>query len=156
MRVRPAFFDCLNIHMRTNSARVGTKRRGKKADLHSRARQVTTVNQGHSKFSRKRLIAGVCVAAVLAAGGFAYTRFSATPEKHSDVSSQSRRTSQRYTPSPTEWASLTIEPVSVRSFRSESVTEGKIAVDEDHSTPIFSPYAGRVTKLLAKPGDHVA
>lgn len=117
---------------------------------------MTTVNQGHSKFSRKRLIAGVCVAAVLAAGGFAYTRFSATPEKHSDVSSQSRRTSQRYTPSPTEWASLTIEPVSVRSFRSESVTEGKIAVDEDHSTPIFSPYAGRVTKLLAKPGDHVA
>src|SRR5674476_1410510 len=33
--------------------------------------------------------------------------------------------------------------------------EGKIAVDEDRSTPVFSPYAGRVTKLLARPGDHV-
>jgi cobalt-zinc-cadmium efflux system membrane fusion protein len=35
------------------------------------------------------------------------------------------------------------------------VTEGKIAVDEDRSTPIFSPYAGRVTKLFVKPGDIV-
>ena len=35
------------------------------------------------------------------------------------------------------------------------MTEGKIAVDEDRSTPIFSPYSGRVTKLLAKPGDAV-
>jgi biotin carboxyl carrier protein len=35
------------------------------------------------------------------------------------------------------------------------VTEGKIAVDEDRSTPIFSPYAGRVTKLFVKPGDVV-
>jgi cobalt-zinc-cadmium efflux system membrane fusion protein len=35
------------------------------------------------------------------------------------------------------------------------VTEGKIAIDEDRSTPIFSPYAGRVTKLLARPGDSV-
>jgi cobalt-zinc-cadmium efflux system membrane fusion protein len=80
----------------------------------------------------------------------------ATPSQgHSDVSSQSRRNPQRYTTSPAEWASLTIEPVTVRAFRAENVTEGKIAVDEDHSTPIFSPYAGRVTKLLAKPGDHV-
>ena len=41
-------------------------------------------------------------------------------------------------------------------FRAEHVTEGKIAVDEDRSTPVFSPYAGRVIKLLAKPGDRSA
>jgi membrane fusion protein, heavy metal efflux system len=40
-------------------------------------------------------------------------------------------------------------------FRSEQVTEGKIAVDEDRSTPIFSPYAGRVTKLFVKAGEIV-
>ena len=62
---------------------------------------------------------------------------------------------QRYTPSPAEWASLTIQPVTKRAFRAEHVTEGKIAVDEDRSTPVFSPYAGRVTKLLARPGDSV-
>ncbi|WP_425328483.1 efflux RND transporter periplasmic adaptor subunit [Rhodopseudomonas palustris] len=77
------------------------------------------------------------------------------PEVHSEISSQSRRSADRYTPSPSEWASLTIEPVSDFSFRAEHITEGKIAIDEDRSTPVFSPYAGRVTKLLARPGDHV-
>ncbi len=65
------------------------------------------------------------------------------------------REQQRYTPTPAEWASLTTEPVTERTFRAETVTEGKIAVDEDRSTPVFSPYAGRVTKLLARPGDSV-
>ena len=75
---------------------------------------------------------------------------------NSEISSQSRKGgSQRYTPTPAEWASLTTEPVIERAFRAEHVTEGKIAVDEDRSTPVFSPYAGRVTKLLAKPGDTV-
>ncbi len=60
-----------------------------------------------------------------------------------------------YTPTAAEWASLTVEPVSERVFRAENITEGKIAVDEDRSTPVFSPYAGRVTKLLARPGDQV-
>jgi cobalt-zinc-cadmium efflux system membrane fusion protein len=106
-------------------------------------------------FSGKRLILGSCIAAVLVAGGIGFMRLSTPTKGHSDVSSQSRKNPQRYTPSPSEWASLTIEPVTVRAFRAEHVTEGKIAVDEDHSTPIFSPYAGRVTKLLAKPGDQV-
>ncbi len=35
------------------------------------------------------------------------------------------------------------------------MTEGKIAIDEDHSTLVFSPYSGRVIKLLARPGDTV-
>jgi cobalt-zinc-cadmium efflux system membrane fusion protein len=74
---------------------------------------------------------------------------------HSEVSSQSRKGLQRYTPTPAEWASLTIQPVTERAFRAEHVTEGKIAVDEDRATPVFSPYAGRVTKLLARPGDSV-
>lgn len=94
------------------------------------------------------------MAAVLVAGGIGFTKLSA-PKGHSDVSSQSRKNPQRYTPTPAEWASLTIEPVTERAFRAENVTEGKIAVDEDRSTPVFSPYAGRVTKLLAKPGDQV-
>ncbi|HMH98815.1 MAG TPA: efflux RND transporter periplasmic adaptor subunit [Bradyrhizobium sp.] len=80
---------------------------------------------------------------------------SGAPQGHSEVSSQSRKGLQRYTPTPAEWASLTIQSVTVRAFRAEHVTEGKIAVDEDRSTPVFSPYAGRVTKLLARPGDSV-
>jgi len=58
-------------------------------------------------------------------------------------------------PTAAQWATMTVELVQRRVFRSEHVTEGKIAVDEDRSTPIFSPYAGRVTKLFVKPGDTV-
>jgi len=47
------------------------------------------------------------------------------------------------------------EPVRQSVFRPMYVTEGKIAVNEDRATPIYSPYAGRVMKLLAKPGDRV-
>ncbi len=73
--------------------------------------------------------------------------------------SESSRTlktdTSHFVPSAEEWASLSIEPVSEQTFRTEHVTEGKIAVNEDSSTPIFSPYAGRVTKLLVKPSDVV-
>ncbi|MGX7744293.1 efflux RND transporter periplasmic adaptor subunit [Rhodopseudomonas parapalustris] len=102
------------------------------------------------------LIAAVCVAAGAAIGGYELYQAKQADRGHTEISSQSRRSADRYTPTPAEWASLTIEPVSDRSFRAEHVTEGKIAIDEDRATPVFSPYAGRVTKLLARPGDHVA
>jgi membrane fusion protein, heavy metal efflux system len=76
------------------------------------------------------------------------------PKANSDLSSQSRNETT-YKPTPSEWASLTVEPVTERTFRAEHVTEGKIAVDEDRSTPVFSPYTGRVVKLLVRPGDTV-
>ena len=98
-------------------------------------------------------------AALLTLGGatvFGLLLTGGANQGHSEVSSQSRKGLQRYTPTPAEWASLTIQPVTERAFREEHVTEGKIAVDEDRSTPVFSPYAGRVTKLLARPGDSVS
>lgn len=94
---------------------------------------------------------------VLLAGAavFGLTRPTVATKDSSEVSSQSRKGALRYTPTAAEWASLTVQPVVERAFRAEHVTEGKIAVDEDRSTPVFSPYAGRVTKLLARPGDRV-
>ena len=58
-------------------------------------------------------------------------------------------------PTPAQWASLGMEPVKSMTFRSEHMTEGKISINEDSATPIFPPYAGRVTRLMAKPGDMV-
>jgi cobalt-zinc-cadmium efflux system membrane fusion protein len=106
--------------------------------------------------SRRILVLGAALLGVAGAAAVGLSHIGKAPRGHSDVSSQSRKGLQRYTPTPAEWASLTIEPVSDRSFRAEHVTEGKIAVDEDRATPVFSPYVGRVTKLLARPGDHVA
>src|SRR3979490_3096519 len=104
--------------------------------------------------SRPRLAVGSALLALAVAALYGLVHISGA-QQHSEVSSQSRKGLQRYIPSPGEWASLTIQPVTERAFRAEHVTEGKIAVDEDRSTPVFSPYAGRVTKLLARPGDRV-
>src|SRR3954454_17401502 len=95
------------------------------------------------------------VTCAVGAGLYGFAKIGGAKTGHSRVWSQSRKGSQRYTPSPAEWASLTIQPVTERGFRAEQVTEGKIAIDEDRSTPVFSPYTGRVTKLLARPGDSV-
>ncbi len=105
--------------------------------------------------TRQQLAIGAAVLVLVGAAIYGLAHIGGATQGHSEVSSQSRKGLQRYTPTPAEWASLTIQPVTERAFRAEHVTEGKIAVDEDRSTPVFSPYAGRVTKLLARPGDSV-
>jgi cobalt-zinc-cadmium efflux system membrane fusion protein len=100
-------------------------------------------------------LTGLLLAVLVVAAAYGFTQYSSPTRGHSDVSSQSRKGGTLYTPTPAEWASLTIQPVIEKPFRAEHVTEGKIAIDEDRSTPVFSPYAGRVTKLLVRPGDGV-
>jgi cobalt-zinc-cadmium efflux system membrane fusion protein len=109
--------------------------------------------------TRGRLGALVAVAAVAAAAVAVAVLSQGDSTKssgrsHTEVSSQAKRVS-RFQPTPAQWASLGMEPVKTMTFRSEHVTEGKIAINEDHATPIYPPYAGRVTRLLAKPGDTV-
>jgi cobalt-zinc-cadmium efflux system membrane fusion protein len=60
-----------------------------------------------------------------------------------------------FKPTEEQWKALTIEAIENRSFRTEQVTEGNIALDDDLNTPVFSPYSGRVTRLIAKLGDRV-
>jgi cobalt-zinc-cadmium efflux system membrane fusion protein len=50
---------------------------------------------------------------------------------------------------------LTVETVQTHGFVSEELTEGKIAVNGDRATPVFSPYSGRVTRVIAGLGDTV-
>jgi membrane fusion protein, heavy metal efflux system len=50
---------------------------------------------------------------------------------------------------------LTVETVQTHAFVSEELTEGKIAVNGDRATPVFSPYSGRVTRVIAGLGDTV-
>ncbi|PIT05134.1 hemolysin secretion protein D [Bradyrhizobium nitroreducens] len=104
-------------------------------------------------FTKQRVITSVVLLALAGAGAYGFLSLGPKEKKHSEISSQSRRNAQNFTPTASEWATLTIEPVKAKAFRAEYVTEGKVAVDEDRSTPVFSPYAGRVTKLLAKPGE---
>ena len=102
---------------------------------------------------------GVIAAAALIVGTWlavaATTHAPDVKKAAEETSAQGRHEGALYFPTPKQWASLTIVPVTEVVFRTEHLTEGKIAVDEDRSTLVFSPYSGRVIKLLAKPGDTV-
>jgi cobalt-zinc-cadmium efflux system membrane fusion protein len=50
---------------------------------------------------------------------------------------------------------LTLESVGLHAFVSEELTEGKIAANGDHATPVFSPFSGRITRVIAGLGDTV-
>jgi membrane fusion protein, heavy metal efflux system len=50
---------------------------------------------------------------------------------------------------------LALATVIMQGFREEKLATGKIAFNEEFMTPVFSPYAGRVTRVIAKPGDVV-
>jgi cobalt-zinc-cadmium efflux system membrane fusion protein len=103
----------------------------------------------------------VAVVGLAAAGGALYLAADGHAPDKSQPAGQSKRefSSQskvrRYVPTPEQWRMLTVEPVTVRKFRAEHLTEGKIAINEDTATPVYSPYPGRVTRLMAKPGDTV-
>jgi cobalt-zinc-cadmium efflux system membrane fusion protein len=60
-----------------------------------------------------------------------------------------------FRPTPEQLAGFKTATVADLTFRTEALTDGKIAIDDDRTTPVFSPYSGRVTKLIAKPGDVV-
>jgi cobalt-zinc-cadmium efflux system membrane fusion protein len=60
-----------------------------------------------------------------------------------------------FRPTDEQWATLKFGAVQRLIFRPERITDGKIAIDDDRTTPVFSPYSGRVTRLFAKAGDHV-
>lgn len=57
--------------------------------------------------------------------------------------------------SSAQLATLEINTVQTRAFRTEEVTDGQIALNGDTTTQVFSPFSGRVTRVLASPGEYV-
>lgn len=97
----------------------------------------------------------IVVIAVVVVGMTAVLKANNTSATRVPVPDSARRDDGNLRLSATQWASVTVQPVERHTFLSEIRTEGKIAIDEDHATRIFAPYAGRVTRLLVGPGDHV-
>jgi membrane fusion protein, heavy metal efflux system len=104
---------------------------------------------------RSQLVLLVLIVGIIAgvAATWSFAQRAGKGLRPEELSSEAKRNIRVYRPKESEWASLTIEPIEDHSFNSEFVTEGKIQVNEDRATPIFSPYAGRVTRLLAKAGE---
>ena len=60
-----------------------------------------------------------------------------------------------FRPTAQQMKTFTIETVGLHGFVSEELTEGKIAINADRATPLFSPYSGRVIRVIAALGDSV-
>eukprot|EP01037_Dinobryon_pediforme_P001784 gene1784-1814_t len=54
-----------------------------------------------------------------------------------------------------QWQTLKFATVQSANLDEAASSEGKIAVDDDLTTPVFSPFTGRVTRIEAKAGDRV-
>ncbi len=71
--------------------------------------------------ARRRLAVGAGLVVLVGAAAFGLTRGGAPEKDSSEISSQSRKSVFRYTPTSTELATLTIQPVSEHVFRAEHV-----------------------------------
>jgi cobalt-zinc-cadmium efflux system membrane fusion protein len=92
--------------------------------------------------------AGVAVVLFLWLGGRFFGGHVAPPAAAAPPPGSFRATDQQF-------KTLTVETVGTHGFASDEITEGKIAVDGDRATPVFSPYSGRVTRVIAGLGDVV-
>ncbi len=63
--------------------------------------------------------------------------------------------SNSFKPTAEQWAGFKTAAVQSLPFSASQTTDGKIAIDDDLTTAVYSPYSGRVTKLFAKAGDAV-
>ena len=60
-----------------------------------------------------------------------------------------------FRPTDRQWATLKLQTVRDQVFQPATETDGRIALDDDLVTPVFSPYSGRVSQLMARAGDTV-
>jgi membrane fusion protein, heavy metal efflux system len=103
---------------------------------------------------RVQLVALVLIAAIaVGAGRLIWTPLADQPENPRPTTSADPPGTFR--PTQQQWRGIKLEPVTVRTFRPEQVTEGTIAVDDDLTTPVFSHFSGRVIKVIAMLGDVV-
>lgn len=52
-------------------------------------------------------------------------------------------------------AGISLKTAELQTFHGERTTTGRLAFNDDHVTPVFTPYSGRITRLVALPGDTV-
>lgn len=97
----------------------------------------------------------VLVIVLIAAGALAIGWGALRARASEPVEQQELASSNELRLSAAQLATLKIDPVTIRAFRTEDVTDGRIALNGDTTTQVFSPYSGRVVRVLAGPGEYV-
>jgi len=77
------------------------------------------------------------------------------PQKAEAPAAQEAATSDSFKPTQAQWAGFKTAEAQLTAFTDTQTTDGKIALDDDLTTSVFSPYSGRVTKLFVRAGDQV-
>ncbi len=99
-----------------------------------------------------QIVIGVAVlAAIVLAIGWGASRLSAHPAPTAAPAASGN--SVHLTPS--QLSTLTVNTVSSLGFRSERAADGRIAFNSDTATQVFSPFSGRVTRVIAGIGERV-
>jgi cobalt-zinc-cadmium efflux system membrane fusion protein len=103
---------------------------------------------------RRWLLAG---AAVVAAAGVGWFVFGGGEEHGSAPATQAGAAlpAGQFRLNENEVKALRVEAMVVRQFRAERVAEGRIAYNDDRSTPVFTPYNGRVVRAVARLGEDI-
>ena len=60
-----------------------------------------------------------------------------------------------FRPTSDQLRTLTVVPAQLRAFDQIETTDGHIEADGDKTTPVVSPFTGRVIEVLAEAGQHV-
>jgi membrane fusion protein, heavy metal efflux system len=94
-------------------------------------------------------IAALALAAVVAAVWLAGRFASKEPEAATAPAGT-------FKPSAQQLKTLTVEAVAEHRFAALEIADARIAVDGDRATPVYSPYSGRIARVIAAAGDQVA
>ncbi|HEV2641057.1 MAG TPA: efflux RND transporter periplasmic adaptor subunit [Candidatus Elarobacter sp.] len=76
------------------------------------------------------------------------------PERKPDPPAPSAEV--RFDPGSPRLAYIAVEPVRARTDKVVAVLPAQVVMDEDHTVRIASPVTGRITQLVAHPGDRVS
>lgn len=100
-------------------------------------------------------VVGVAALATGAALGLGWTTLRARTTPTEPPSSSPTLAPGAVRLSATQLATLETAVVGTRSFRSQEITDGQITLNGDTSTQVFTPYSGRVLRVMAEPGESV-
>ena len=105
------------------------------------------------RLSRRTQIVVLCVAAAAAglAGGATLLA-----RGRKAVAEPAAASDGAFHPTRAQWASFDIRPVQVMQFQDEQHTDGRISTDDDRTTAVYSPFTGRVDRVMVRAGDSVA